>query len=254
MQVSLFILLLSKLRIFSIYSELATIFVEPMKILLIDNSVLFKEELNPHFKGANFDIECADSFSSAFNKIESASFDCILLSPTIEEKNCVQLLKKLTNENRQDGIVVLVNGVSKDVKLNLFSHGADDVLHWPLDKDELNARINAIVRRKKFNTKSKLYFANLVIDFESRRVFVWSNPISLTKKEYEMLLHLVANKNRVVTKEALAGYLWSDYTDKADSFDFLFAHLKNLKRKLKEAKAELVIKNIYGVGYQIEEQ
>jgi DNA-binding response OmpR family regulator len=224
-----------------------------MKILLVDNSVLFRKELDPHFKGDKFQVDHADSFNVGFDKVESASFDCIVLSPSIEEKNCLQLLKKLTNENRQDGIVVLVNGVNKDVKLNFFSHGADDVLHWPLDKDELEARIKAIVRRKKFSAKSQLYFANLIIDFELHRVLVWSSPISLTKKEYEILLHLIANKNRVLSKEALAGYLWSDYSEKSDSFDFLFAHLKNLKKKLKEAKAELVIKNIYGVGYQIEE-
>lgn len=223
-----------------------------MKILLI-NSAKILDELKSNLSTENIDAEYADTFKSGFEKLDSAIYDCILLSPEITEKNTRELLEKFRNENRQDGLVVLCNGISKDSKLELFSKGADDVLHWPIDKDELIARIKAIVRRKKFNTKSKLYFANLVIEFESRKVFVWNNPISLTKKEYEILLHLIANKNRVVTKESLAGYLWSDYFDKSDSFDFLFAHLKNLKRKLKEAKAELVIKNIYGTGYQIEE-
>lgn len=225
-----------------------------MKILLIDKTNSEFNSFKKDFITHQFELEVSESFHAGFEKIETATFDCVIVAPSVEEPNCKKLLEKLGNENRQEGIIVLVNGISKELKLSFFNLGADDVLHWPLDKDEWLARINAIVRRKKYSTKSKLYIANLVVDFESRRVFVWNNPINLTKKEYEVLLHLIANKSRVVSKESLAGYLWSDYSEKSDSFDFLFAHLKNLKRKLKEAKAELVIKNIYGIGYQIEEQ
>jgi DNA-binding response OmpR family regulator len=238
-------------EIFNIYSESRVTFVAVMKVLILDSG-------NAKELGAivhdGFDVESAESFEAGFDKIAEAVFDCILISARVSSEQSTRLLDWLVKENRQDATLAFVTSPDKELKLKLYAHGADDVLDWPLDADVLEAKIKAIVRRKKFNTRSRLYFANLVIDFEARKVFVWSNPINLTKKKYDILLHLVANKNTVVKKEELAGYLWSDYADKADSFDFLFAHLKNLKRKLKEAKAELVIKNSYGVGYIIEEQ
>jgi DNA-binding response OmpR family regulator len=224
-----------------------------MKILLVNSDLIVGEKLRAFLIREKCDVELVQDFFKVYNRIETAVYDCVVIAISKELGNCDTLLTKMTNENRQEGIILLMDLIVLENRIKLFEAGADDLLTHPFDEGELFARIKAIVRRKKYNSRSKLYFANLVIDFELKRVFVWNNPISLTKKEYEILLHLIANKNRVLSKEDLAAYLWSDYSDKADSFDFVFAHLKNLKRKLKEAKAELIIKNNYGVGYQIEE-
>lgn len=224
-----------------------------MKILLVN---IDSDELRNSFNKEELAVEYAHSFKQVYTCLDEAQYDALVLNVPDEARlsSCFTFLEKLSNENRSEGLLVLFGQDNLDQRLKMFAVGADDVISPQCHYLELIARIKAIIKRKKFHSRTKLYFANLVIHFDERRVYVWNNPISLTKKEYEILLHLIANKNRVLTKESLAGYLWSDYSDRSDGFEFLFTHLKNLRRKLLSAKAELVIKNIYGVGYQIEEK
>lgn len=225
-----------------------------MKILFVNGNTDDKELLHFLNKGG-MKAEYADSFRQVFSHIDDARYDAIVLDIANLSRldSCFTFLEKMSNENRKEGLVVISAQDDLEQRLKLFELGADDVVTPKCHPSELVTRIRTIIKRKNFNTRNKLYFANLVIYFEERSVYVWNNPIDLTKKEYEILLHLIANKNRVLTKESLAGYLWSDYSEKSDSFDFLFTHIKNLRKKLLTAKAELIIKNIYGVGYQIEE-
>ena len=131
--------------------------------------------------------------------------------------------------------------------------GADDYLTKPFYFSELNARIKAIIRRKQFKTNRLVHYANLVIEPDQYIVGIdnLESPLSLTKKEYAILTHLINNHKRVITKVSLAEYIWGDYVDEVQSFDFLFSQIRNLRRKLKEAGANVEITNIYGVGYQI---
>lgn len=224
-----------------------------MKVLLID---IVEHESIGLFLKKDLAVEYAQGYKQVYAQLEEAQYDTLVLNVADESRlsSCFTFLEKMSNENRTEGLLVILGHDNLHQRLILFSQGVDDVVLPQCHPLELIARIKAIIKRKKFHTRTKLYFANLIINFEERRVYVWNNPISLTKKEYEILLHLIANKNKVLTKESLAGYLWSDYSDRSDTFDFLFTHLKNLRRKLQAAKAELIIKNIYGVGYQIEEK
>lgn len=211
-----------------------------MKVLFID---IVEYELKSLFLKEGLTVEFAQGFKQVYAQLEEAQYDTLVLNVSDESRlsSSFTFLEKMSNENRTEGLLVIFRQDNLDQPLKLFSQGADDVVLPQCHPLELIDRIKAIIKRKKFHTRIKLYFANLVIYFEERRVYVWNNPISLTKKEYEILLHLIANKNRVLTKEALAGYLWSDYSDRSDTFDFLFTHLKNLRRKLQAAKAELII-------------
>jgi DNA-binding response OmpR family regulator len=131
--------------------------------------------------------------------------------------------------------------------------GADDYLTKPFHLPELNARIQAVIRRKKFDTGRKIRFANFEIDIAQFTVKVEDSPLILTKKEFDILQHLVANKNIVVSRNSLMEYIWGDYVDRSLSIDLLSTHLKNLKKKLKQSDASVEIRNVYGVGYQIVE-
>lgn len=222
-----------------------------MKILLADSEDNNCRNVISFLEKEGCQVDAVKTFSAASEKTDLYEYDCILLNPDLSDASGFKLLEELNSNERNDGVIIISANSSLEEKLKSFDLGADDFLAKPFEISELHARLNAVVRRKKFNTKSKLYFANLVIDFQLKTVFVWDRSVSLTKKEYEILLHLIANKNRVISKDNLAEYLWGEHSDNMDSYDFLFAHIKNLRKKLKEAKAEIEIKNIYKTGYQI---
>lgn len=223
-----------------------------MKLLIVEQEQKQLAELLSFLKKEECQVT-ALPLDKAMSKISSSEFDCVIVFIGKEIEKEIRFIEQLNNENRTDGVIVISENGSVEFMVRCFDIGADDFLENPFQIPILYARLKAVIRRKKFNAKSKLYFANLVIDFYLKKVYVWDKAINLTKKEYEILLHLIANKNSSITKESIAEYVWGDYLKNIDSYDFLFAHIKNLKNKLKIAKAELVIKNIYGVGYQIEE-
>ncbi|MCK5465003.1 MAG: response regulator transcription factor, partial [Bacteroidales bacterium] len=161
------------------------------------------------------------------------------------------IIQKLRKHQKSDGIIILSARDSLDDKIKGLGLGADDYLTKPFYYSELNARIKAIIRRKKFNTNKDILFGNILIDLDQHLVKIGNEPLNFTKKEFAILTHLISNQKRVVTKTALSEYIWGDYVDEANSFDYLFSQIKNLKRKLKVAGALVEIKNIYGVGYQI---
>ena len=197
--------------------------------------------------------DTAAEFQSALERIALYDYDCIILDINLPDGNGFDLLKILHKEDKTDGVIILSARNSLDDKLKGLELGADDYLTKPFYFSELNARIKAIIRRKQFKTNKLVRFANLIIDPDQYLVSINNDksPISLTKKEYAILAHLVSNYKRVITKVALAEYIWGDYVDEAQSFDFLFSQIRNLKQKLKKAGAQVVIHNIYGVGYQI---
>ena len=159
----------------------------------------------------------------------------------------------LCKESKSDGVIILSARDSIDDKIKGLGLGADDYLTKPFYFSELNARIKAIIRRKQFKTNKLVRFSNLVIEPDRHLIGVdnLNNPVLLTKKEYAILTFLINNNKRVISKISLAEYIWGDYVDNFQSFDFLFSQLRNLKRKLKKAGAQIEINNVYGVGYQI---
>ena len=197
--------------------------------------------------------DVARTYAEASERIALYEYDCILLDINLPDGNGLQLLESLKKIDKTDGVIIISARNSLDDKIKGLNLGADDYLTKPFHFLELNARIQAVIRRKKFDAPHKLSFANLEIDLQQHAVKVNDIKVNLTKKEFDILQQLVANKNRVISRNSLAEYIWGDHVDNVDSFDFLFVHIKNLKKKLKQAEATAEIKNVYGVGYQIEE-
>lgn len=222
-----------------------------MKILIVEDEPSLLKSLGEFAKKEGFLYDQESNYQSAMEKIALYDYDCIILDINLPDGSGFDLLKVLYTQGKTGGVLILSARDSLDDKVKGLGLGADDYLTKPFFFSELNARIKAIVRRKQFNTNHPVSFGNILIDLDQRIVKVQDELLSLTKKEYEILTHLISNKNRVVTKTALAEYIWGDHLDQMDSFDFLFSHIKNLKRKLKETKATAELINIYGVGYQI---
>jgi len=223
-----------------------------MKILAITEGSTYTPSANTLAKEAGFTIELASSFQEASEKAHLYEYDCILLYSS-HKSNSYHLLQELLLQNQNSGLILLTPQLTVEEKVNAFHAGADDCLDIPYHIDELKARIIAIVRRKKFNTRHLIHFANTVIDLGSKSIRVWNTPITLTPKEYDILLYLIMNRHKAVQTIRLSEYIWGEAYESKESNNLLITHIKNLRKKLNQAKAEVEIKNIYAVGYQIVE-
>ncbi|HEY5465043.1 MAG TPA: response regulator transcription factor [Hanamia sp.] len=223
-----------------------------MKILIVEDEKDLSDGIVSYLKSENYVCETASHFNEAIAKIDVYDYDCILLDISIPGGNGLDLLKDLKSNNKMNGVIIISAHNSLDDKITGLTLGADDYLSKPFHLSELNARIAAIIRRKKFDGNSILQFDNLRIDTQSKIVTVENNPVELTRKEYELLLYIVSNKKRIISKESIAEHLWGN--DQAANFDFIYTHIKNLRKKLMIAGDVDYIKSVYGMGYKFSGQ
>ena len=159
---------------------------------------------------------------------------------------------KLKSLNKTEGIIIISAKEALETKIEGFNLGADDYLTKPFHLSELLVRIQALVRRKKFDGNNKIVFNEIEIDTLAKSVKIGKKKIEFTKKEIDLLLFLIGNKNKVLSKSAIAEHLSGDMADMLDNHDFIYAHIKNLKKKLNDAESNDYIKSVYGIGYKWE--
>lgn len=198
--------------------------------------------------------ETANDYQKASEKVNMYQYDCVVVDITLPKGNGLQIIKELKEKKSEAGIIIVSAKNSLDDKLKGLELGSDDYLTKPFHLSELNARIKAIIRRKNFEGANELSLNEITIDLASRTVFIKKNQLTLTTKEYELLLFFISNKNKVITKNAIAEHLWGDDMDQSDSFDFIYTHIKNLRKKLIEKGCQDYIKTIYGIGYNFSTQ
>lgn len=220
-----------------------------MKVLLIEDEKELLDSMKTYLESEGYRCETANDYQKASEKIHSYDYDCVVVDITLPKGNGLQIIKELKERKSEAGIIIVSAKNSLDDKLKGLELGSDDYLTKPYHLSELNARIKAIVRRKNFDGKNELLMNEIKIDLLSRAVFVNEQTITLTTKEYDLLLFFIANKNKVITKNAIAEHLWGDDMDQNDSFDFIYTHIKNLRKKMLEKDAVDYIKTIYGIGY-----
>ncbi len=223
-----------------------------MKILVIEDEPGLAQSIVSYLEGENYVCEVAATFNEAYDKIGVFYYDCILLDIMLPDGNGLKLLEELTKEKKQDGVIIISAKDSLEDKIAGLKIGADDYLPKPFHLSELSARIFSLIRRKQFDNTNQININELSIDLLSKTVFVHKKAVVLTKKEFELLLFLIGNKNRVISKAAVAEHLSGDMANMMDNFDFIYSHIKNLKRKLLEAGCKDYIKTIYGTGYKWE--
>jgi two-component system response regulator QseB len=222
-----------------------------MKILLIEDESALLTALVSSLKQAGYVVEAAANFVQAQEKIMLYQYDCVLLDLTLPDGSGLDLLRALKAQGSAAGVLIITARDALDDKITGLDLGADDYLIKPFHLSELNARVRAIIRRRQFQGQQQLVFRDLLVLPELAEVHVRGDLLTLTKKEYDLLLYLLANPGRVLTKEAIAEHLCGDQVDAADSFDFIYTHLKNLRKKLQEKGADNYIRTMYGVGYKL---
>ena len=221
-----------------------------MKILIIEDEKELVKSITQFLQEENYVCEVAYTSAEAYEKISVFDYDCIVLDITLPDGNGLSILEKLKEHHKTDGVVIISAKNSLDDRIRGLNLGADDYLTKPFHLPELSARISAVIRRKRFDGNNKITFHEIVIDLPGKQVHVNGHAVDLTRMEYDLLTFLVSNKNRVVSKNAIAEHLSGDNAELMDKFDFIYAHIKNLKKKLTDAGCSDYIKSIYGLGYK----
>ncbi|MCT2563405.1 response regulator transcription factor [Chryseobacterium herbae] len=223
-----------------------------MKLLIIEDETELAKSISEYLSEENYLCEFASTFSEAMSKIEAFHYDCILLDITLPDGNGLTILEELKKQNKQDGVIIISAKNALDDKIKGLQLGADDYLTKPFHLSELMARIYSIIRRKQFSNSNIIKQNELQIDLLAKTVSVNDQTIILTKKEFDLLIYFIGNKNRVISKSTLAENLSGDFADMLDNHDFVYAHVKNLKKKLYDAGCDHYLKTVYGTGYKWE--
>lgn len=223
-----------------------------MKILIIEDEKELAHSIVEYLSEESYLCEVASTFAEAINKIEVFNYDCILLDITLPDGSGLKILEELKKENKQDGVIIISAKNSLEDKIKGLQIGADDYLTKPFHLSELTARIYSLIRRKQFKNSNIIQHDELEIDLLAKTVSVDGKAIVLTKKEFDLLIYFIGNKHRVLSKSTLAEHLSGDFADMLDNHDFVYAHVKNLKRKLTDAGRKQYIKTVYGTGYKWE--
>ena len=223
-----------------------------MKILIVEDEVQMVENMSKNLLAEGYLVETASNFVQAQERIGVYEYDCILLDINLPDGNGLELLKIIKEKGLQDGVIIVSARDSLDDKLEGLDLGADDYLPKPFHMAELRARVKAVLRRKNFDGNNELRIGNVLINTSNRTLFIENKEVELNRKEYDVLLYLASNKDRLVNKNALAEHVWGDNIDQADSFDFIYSQIKNLRKKLDFYSADIEIKAVYGIGYKMQ--
>lgn len=219
-------------------------------VLVIEDEKLLSESITKYLSNSGSVCQVAYSYKEAVQKLGISTFDCIIVDIGLPDGSGIDLIKYIKKKKSEAGLIIISARNSVEDKIEGLDTGADDFLAKPFHLSELNARINALIRRKKFSGKNILDYNEISINLENKDVLVKEKKITLTKKEFELLVYFLSNTNKIITKDAIAFSLWKNNADLAVSSEIIYTHLKNLRKKLIEAGAPDYIEAIYGVGYK----
>lgn len=223
-----------------------------MKVLIIEDELQLAQSVIGYLSGENYICEHAATYQQALEKLYLYEYQCILLDLMLPDGNGLQLLEEIKKRQQQEGVIIISAKDSYDDKIKGLQTGADDYLAKPFHLPELAARVYSVIRRRSFQNNNIVQQEELQIDLLAKTVHIHDKPVLLTRKEFDLLIYFLGNKNRVISKNALAEHLSGDIADMLDNHGFVYAHIKNLKRKLQEAGCGNYLKTVYATGYKWE--
>jgi DNA-binding response OmpR family regulator len=225
-----------------------------MKILIIEDEKELVKTIKNYLEQEGFLCETASSYFEAEDSLSIFKYDIIILDLTLPGGDGLDLIKLIKKSNKQAGLLIVSAKNSLDDKINGLDMGADDYMTKPFHLAELNSRIKSLARRRHFEGSNELVFNEIKINTDSNEVFVSGTITDLTKKEFEILLYLIINKDRVITRESIAEHVWGDSISSADNYDFIYSHIKNIRKKIELNNGRDYLHNIYGIGYKFSEK
>ncbi len=224
-----------------------------MKLLIVEDDASLREIMQRALLAEGYVVECAPTYFDACDKIAGYSYDCIMLDIMLPDGNGLRLLEQIKSMGKNDRVIIISARDSLDDKIEGLDLGADDYLPKPFYMAELSARIKSVLRRGNGAVQNSMNAGNISLDLQSRRVSVGGKNVPLLKKEFDILLYFMQRPGHIVDKAVLAEAVWGDHIDMVDNFQFVYAQIKNLRKKISEAGADMNIKAVYGFGYKFTE-
>lgn len=222
-----------------------------MKILIVEDESALRELIQRSLEKERYVVEAVGDFTSAIRKIEDYDYDCILLDIMLPDGNGLTLLEQLKKRHKRENVIIISAKDSLEDKVQGLELGADDYLPKPFHLAELNARIRSVIRRHQQEGEAEIRLENIRMVPHQFQTFVNDKAVELNRKEYDILLYFVNRPGRLVNKSTLAESVWGDHIDQVDNYDFIYAQIKNLRKKLKEAGSIPELKAVYGFGYKM---
>ena len=222
-----------------------------MKILIIEDEKDLREVMTRSLEKERFVVETAADYSTALQKINDYDYDCILLDIMLPGGSGLSILEELKKLKKRESVIIVSAKDSIEDKVTGLDLGADDYLAKPFHLAELHARVKSVIRRHQTDGNTKIEIENLPVCPDNHTVFINGEELKLNRKEFDLLYYFVTNPNRLINKTTLAEAVWGDNIDQADSLDFIYSQVKNLRKKMKTAEATPEIKAVYGFGYKL---
>jgi len=221
-----------------------------LKILVIEDERVLAESMASHLGKEGFVVELVFSYDDAVEKVNLYEYDCVVVDINLPGGTGFDIVEMLKRIKASSGIIIVSARDALEDRIRSLEIGSDDYLTKPFHLSELNARVKAILRRRNFGGNNEIAYHELRVNYNTRRVFVGDTEISLSKKEYDLLLYFMSNVDIALTKASIAEHLWGDNIDSVDSFDILYSHIKNLRKKLTDGGCGEYVHSIYGIGYK----
>ena len=225
-----------------------------MKILIIEDEIELLSTMKNYLASEGFLCENAATYFEAEDSLSVFNYDIVILDLTLPGGDGLDLIKLIKERNRNAGLLIVSAKNSLDDKIKGLDMGADDYITKPFHLAELNSRIKSLSRRRQFDGTNELVFNEIKINIDSGEVSVNGIVIDLTRKEYEILLYFMVNRNKMITRESIAEHVWGDNISYVDNFDFIYSHIKNLRKKIELNNGRNYLHNIYGIGYKFSER
>lgn len=221
-----------------------------MKVLLIEDNVELASSISAFLAREGYICEVSYNMRDALDKLISFQYDCVLLDIMLPDGNGLEILRFMRKDQMHSPVLILSAKNSLDDKIIGLEEGADDYLTKPFHMPELNARLRAIYRRKKLNGSNIIAFNEITLNIDTFEAWVNGTMLDMTRKEFDLLMYFMVNKNRVLSRQSIAAHLWGDYTDNLSNFDFVYQHVKNIRKKISAANGTDYIGTVYGLGYK----
>ncbi|NDW13209.1 DNA-binding response regulator [Bacteroides sp. 214] len=225
-----------------------------MKILVVEDEPALREVIIGFLEKEKYLVESAATYDCAYEKISIYDYDCILLDIMLPDGSGLDLLRDLREIDKNKNVIIISAKDSVEDKVAGLELGADDYLAKPFHLAELNARIRNVLRRKTMNGDTSITLGNVKVDTDELIVYINHVPLELNRKEYNILCYFITRPNHLIEKTRLAEAVWGDHIDQVDNFDFIYAQIKNVRKKMNEAGADIEIKAVYGIGYKLIEK
>jgi DNA-binding response OmpR family regulator len=221
-----------------------------MNILIVEDEKALLQSIVDYLTGIGMQCDKAENLQQALEHISQSDYDCIALDIGLPDGSGFKVIEAMQKKEHHTGIVIISARNSLDDRLTGLNIGADDYITKPFHMPELVARIKSVARRRSLQDRKEMVFQELRLVPDEMIMYIGEKMLTLTKKEHELMIYFINNANRVLTKEAIAEHLWGDHADIADSFDFIYSHIKNLRKKIVESGGKDYIRSVYGVGYK----